>query len=117
MCAVVGADACGDPFFRLKGHVKGGVQFRHVFDYHRRQGESPQVFFFQGHADKAPSVGRHEIDDFRGHCFCGADQVAFIFTVFIIHQDDHLPVFQFFQYFRYGGKHSIFFILVFTVVA
>ncbi len=44
-----------------------------------------------GHAELPAAVGDHEVDDFGRHLFGGADEIAFIFAVFGIDDDDDLP--------------------------
>ena len=44
-------------------------------------------------------MGRHKVDIFRAYLFGDHNQIAFIFTVFVIHQDDHFAVTQVFDQF------------------
>jgi hypothetical protein len=46
----------------------------------------------------------HEIDGLGGALFGGIDDVALVFAVFIIDQDDGLAEFEFFENFGDGGE-------------
>jgi hypothetical protein len=49
----------------------------------------PDSLFGQRKADQTAPIGRHEIDRLRGDLLCGHAEVALIFAVFVIHEDDH----------------------------
>ena len=46
----------------------------------------------QCQANQSAGMSGHEIDGLRGHLFCGNDEIAFVFPVFVVDQDDELPL-------------------------
>ena len=44
------------------------------------------------HTDKPPGIGRHEVYLLGGYCLGSNDYVAFIFSVFVIYDNDHAAV-------------------------
>jgi hypothetical protein len=50
------------------------------------------ALFGQRQTDQAPTMTGHEVDRFGCHLLCRNYQVPFIFTIFIIDQDNHLPL-------------------------
>ena len=61
------------------------------------------AFFGDRSANQAAGVFRHEINNFRGYFFRRADQIAFIFPVFIIGHDDEPAVSDILQ----NGFHTV----------
>jgi len=53
-------------------------------------------------ADQAAPEFSHEVDGFRRDFFGGHGQVAFVFAVFVVHQDDHAAGADFLQRFFHG---------------
>ncbi len=49
-------------------------------------------------------MGSHEVDDFGGDFFRGDGEVALVFTVFIIDQNDHAAVANLLDGLFHGGK-------------
>ena len=49
----------------------------------------------QGETDQTTPVLGHEVDRFRRDLFGGQHEVAFVFTVFVVDDDDHAPVADF----------------------
>ena len=56
------------------------------------------------HAELAAAVGDHEVDGFGRRLFGGADEVAFVFTVFGIDDNDDPPDADRLDSFFNGGK-------------
>lgn len=87
--AVVGGDAGGaavaDEVDRdgEGGFVVGGIAGDHEFE-----AEAVAHGFGHGHADESAAVGGHEVDDLGGDVSGGGDEVAFVFAVFVVHDDD-----------------------------
>ena len=59
---------------------------------HQRQAEFFDALLGQRQADQAAGVAGHEVDRIRGGELRRDDQVAFVFTVLIIDQDEHPAV-------------------------
>ena len=55
----------------------------------RRQIELLAACFGQGEADQSTTMGSHEIDRFRRHKLGRDDEVTLIFTILVIHKNDH----------------------------
>ena len=62
------------------------------------------ALFGERHADQAAAELGHEVDGFRRDFFGGHGEVAFVFAVFVVDQDDHAAVANFFDGFFDGGK-------------
>ena len=87
--AVVGADARRAAIAdQVDRHGKGGFVQGGVAAHHEAEAELVGAFFLQGRADEAPPVGGHEIDGFGRHRFGGADEIPFVFAVFVIHDNN-----------------------------
>lgn len=50
------------------------------------------TLFSKRQTDQAAAVHGHEIDDLRGHFLSRADEIAFVFAVFVINDDDNFAV-------------------------
>ena len=50
------------------------------------------TLFGEREANQTAGVPGHEVDDFRSDLLGGADQIAFIFAIFVVNDDDHLAV-------------------------
>ena len=98
--AVGGADARADPLGRIDADRKRRSEAGRVVDGLRVQPQ--RVASLRGHrqADQTPAESRHEVDDLRRDLLRRTDQIPLIFTVFRIHQDDHLALPEVFQHRR-----------------
>ena len=88
--AIVGGNSSADAVFwaSIDAHREGGLVAVGVAIHHQRQIQGIEPFTLHGQADQAPGLGGHEVD-LLGRCkLRGADQVAFIFTIFIVHHHD-----------------------------
>ena len=56
-----------------------------------------------GGAQHAPCVFEHEIDLLWRYFFSSNDEVALVFTVFVIDDDDEFPVFEIFDSIFYAA--------------
>ena len=56
---------------------------------HRRQLQVFTTFARQREANQAATELGHEIDGFGRHVVGREHQIAFVFAVFLVHQDDH----------------------------
>ena len=95
--AVEGADAGGGAVEGIDhlghgGAVAGGVQLGHHGDL-----ELGEAFFAGGDERYAAAELDHEVDGGGGAFVGGDDEIAFVFSVFIIDDDDHSSVLQFFE--------------------
>ena len=57
---------------------------------HLRQGELGDVLVVHGHANEAFGVGRHEVDVLGRGKLARTDEVAFVFTIGIVGDEDDL---------------------------
>jgi hypothetical protein len=87
-------DPGGDVFARIDRDGKGRPERGGVFNGLLRQLQLFHSLRGEGEADQTPGMLGHEIDGMRGHLFRRNDEVAFIFPVFIVHQDDELALFD-----------------------
>ena len=88
--AVRRRDAGGDAFGRFDGDGEIGFQRGGVVAHHQRQAQLLAALLRQRQANQPAPVARHEIDVFRLDRFGRHQQVAFVFAIFIVHDDDHL---------------------------
>ena len=89
MRALRGTDTGADLLGGVDRHGEIGLMLGAVIAHHQRQVELPCALWSDRHADQAAGFGGKEINDLRRGLLGGNDQVAFILTVLIIHQDDH----------------------------
>ena len=91
---VVGGDAGGHTVFgaRVHAHGEGVLVAVSVAIHHQGQLERIEALPFHRQADQAARFGGHEVDLFRCGELGRADQIAFIFTVFVIHHHHHFAV-------------------------
>ena len=87
--AVGGGDAGGDAFAGLDGFGKGGAEARGVLLGHGAEAEVVGALLGEGEADEAASVSGHEVDGLGGDELGGEGEVAFVFAVFVVDDDDH----------------------------
>ncbi|MNQ93255.1 hypothetical protein D3C85_1087130 [compost metagenome] len=90
--AVGGGDAGGHARGRFDGHGKGSAEHAAVARHHLLQAQPLTVFIGQGQADQAARFAGHETDCLGVAAVGGKQQVAFVFPVFIVHQQDHLAL-------------------------
>ena len=86
--AVGGADTGGDTLCGVDTDGEGGVEPSGVVEDLRVKGESVAFFAGQRQADEAPPEFGHKVYCLRRYFFRGADEVAFVFAVFIVNQDN-----------------------------
>lgn len=71
---------------------EGRLERRVVAVDHELEVEFVTAVFDEGSADQSASLDRHEVDHFwRGEPRC-SHEIAFVFPVFIVHDDDHLSL-------------------------
>ena len=92
--AIGGGDAGGNAVGGFDGDGKVGAILRAVFLGHHGQAEFFDHFAVHRQADQAACVFDHEVDGFRGDELGGHQQVAFVFAVFGIGDDDHFAGFD-----------------------
>jgi len=87
---VSGADAGGDPFRGVdrNGEIRA-VAFAVIGD-HRIEAEALELVFDRGDANEATPVADHHVDRLGGGGRGGHDEVALVFAVLVIHNDDEL---------------------------
>ena len=73
---------------------------------HQREMEFVAAFFGEREADQAAAVLGHEIDGFGSDFFGGHSEVAFVFAVFVVDEDDHAALADFFDGFFDGGENG-----------
>ena len=104
--AVGGGNTGGDALGRLDRDGEVGAEGGAVAARHHRQIERIAAFLGQGQADQAARMLDHEVDGFWRDEIGGEHQVAFIFAVFLINQNDHAASAQFGDnFFGAGNRH------------
>ena len=101
--AVGGGNAGGDALGSFDGNREGGAVLGLVVARHLDQAELLAARFGQGQADQAAAMLGHEVDGFRRHVLGGHDEVALVFAVLFVDQDDHAARLQFGDDFSGGG--------------
>ncbi len=102
MGTVVSRNTRCNSFRGLDGNGEIGGKPALVFIHHQGQTKLVTALPGQGQTNQSAAEARHEVDVFRAHLGSGHDQVAFIFTVFIIHHHDHAAVPDVIQQFPHG---------------
>ncbi len=85
----------------IDGNGKGGAVVVSVVVNHLGKLEFPADFFAHRHADKTFAMNRHKVDVFSRGKLCGADEIAFVFSVRIIGAENDFTLAQIFQGFLY----------------
>ncbi len=96
-----------DAFGGLDGHGKVGTKGCAVARGHQRQLQLAATFFSQRQAYQAAGVGHHEIDGFGRDKVCRHHQIAFIFAIFFVNQNDNTPRLELFDDFRDGRNGAV----------
>ena len=89
MRALRSADTRADLLGGVNRHGEIGLMLGAVIAHHQGQIQLPCPLRCDRHADQATGFRGKEINDLWRGFLGGNDQVAFILTVLIIHQDDH----------------------------
>jgi len=87
--AVGGRDAGGDTRGSLDGHGEGGTVLGAVAPGHGRQLQAFAMLARQCQADQAAAVPGHEVDGLGRDQIGRQHEITFVFTVFLVNQDDH----------------------------
>ena len=87
--AIRGRNPGGHPAGGLDRDGEIGAVHRTVHRRHRREIELPCALLGDRHADQAATESRHEIDDVGRHHVRCHHQVAFVFAILLVDQDDH----------------------------
>ncbi len=93
--AVGRADAGGRAVARVNGFAERRAVRRGVVGRHQRQAQLIAAVFGKRQTNQSAPEFRHEVDGFRGHHLRRHREIAFVFAVFIVHQDDHLALTDF----------------------
>ncbi len=97
-------DAGGDALRRFDGFGKRGAEARIVARRHGWQLQRVADFGTEREADQAARVPRHEVDDVGRDFFGGYGDVAFVFAIFIVDDDEHPAGPEVFDGFGDGSK-------------
>ena len=87
-----GGNAGGHAFSGLDREGELGPETGMIAVNHQRQTELLTAGTGHWHADQTTTKPRHEIDGLRRAEFRSHHQIAFVFAIFVIHQDDHLAL-------------------------
>ena len=93
--AVAGRDVAADAFFQVAGNREvTAIGVFALVGIHGREIESVGDVLADGCADESASFFGEEVDNFRCDFFGGDDEITFVFTVFIIDDDDGFTTFD-----------------------
>ena len=70
---------------RIDAHRERGLVGIRVAIHHEREIEGIELMPLHGQTDQPPGMGGHEIDLIRRRELGSADQIAFVFPSFVIH--------------------------------
>jgi len=104
--AIGGADAGGDAELGVDGFAEGGAVHRGIDRRHKGKIKLVATLFGERQADQSAAKFRHEVDGFRSDFFGSEGKIAFVLAVFVVDQDDHAPLADFFDGF-FDGAESI----------
>ena len=97
----------GHPFTSLDRDGEFGAKTTAVALHHQRQLQQLTALTGHGHTDQATAVLGHEIDSLGIHMLRRHHQVAFVFPVLVIHQNNHLSLTDIFdQFFNRVELHN-----------
>ena len=95
------------PTLRVNGFGEGRAMDARVDGRHEREMELVAALLGEREADQAAAELGHEVDGFGGDLFGGQGEVAFVFAVFVVDQDDHAALANFFDGFFDGGEWRV----------
>src|SRR5206468_4006685 len=86
--AIVGRDARGDAAACIHADREGRAHRRRVLDHHHAKLQLGQTLAEHRHAHKAARVRDHEVHGLGGDLVGGHDEVAFVFAVLVVDDDE-----------------------------
>jgi len=90
--AVVGADARGNPLRGIDGDREIGAVALAVARDHRPEAEVLELMIDRRHADDATAIADHHVDRLRRGLAGGHDEVAFVFAILVVGDDDQFAI-------------------------
>src|SRR5690348_8820536 len=102
--AIGGADAGGGASARVDGFAKRSAEKGSVARGHGGEGEGVAALFGEREANEAAAFLGHEVDGFGSDFFGGHGEVAFVFAVLVVDEDDHAALADVFEGFFDGGE-------------
>ena len=102
--AVGGARAGGCPAARVNRLAEWRAEHRGVARSDRSEAQRVAALLGEREANQPAAKLRHEVDGFGRHFFRRHREVAFVFAVFVVHQDDHAALANFFDGFFDAGE-------------
>ena len=84
-------DTCRYPSCSFDGNRKIRVVRRVVVIHHQWKLEMFAALAGERKANQSTRIGCHEINIFSSYALCSNNQITFILTILIVHQDHHLP--------------------------
>jgi len=105
--AVGGADAGGDADAAVNGFGEGGTVDAGIDGRHEWEVEFFTALLGEREADEAAAELGHKVDGFGSNFLGGQGKVAFVFAVFVVDEDDHAALADFFDGFFYGGESGL----------
>jgi hypothetical protein len=89
--AVVCRDAGGHAFGCFDRNRECRAVRALVVARHRRQAQLPAARLGQRQADQAAAKAGHEVDRLGSDMLGSQHQIALVFPIFLVHQDNHTP--------------------------
>ena len=89
---------------RIYGNRKGRLMIIRVIFDHLANAQFLQALALDRHADEPLGIGGHEIDLLRCHRLRRNNDIAFIFSIFIIYNHQHFSLADIFNCIFYFGK-------------
>jgi hypothetical protein len=102
--AVGGARTGSSAAASVNRFAEGRAEHGSVARSDRGECQRVAALFGHGEADQAAAEFSHEVDGFGRDFFGGHRQIAFVFTVFVVHQDDHASGADFVEGFFDGSE-------------
>ena len=87
--AIESGNSSGDAFTSVDRFTKCGPVLRCVFRGHRTNAQVLQALVGHGETNQSTAEAGHKIDGFGRNFFRGKGEVAFVFPVLVVHDDDH----------------------------
>ena len=102
--AVSGGDAGGDAVAGIDGFAEGGSVGGGIVVGHGAEAQVVAALGGERDADQAPAVLGHEVDLLRCDFLCRDGEVAFVFAVLVVHDDNHAALADFLDGFFDGRE-------------
>ena len=90
MSSLLSAHTRANSMRGINRHREVGFMLRAIVAHHKGNTQLARAFRRDGHTDKAAGFACEEVDNLRSYFLCRNHEITLVFTVLVIHKNDHL---------------------------